>query len=327
MQMTLTNPHKGMSLKGMSLIELLIAITIMSLISLAVTTMYVNTSQNYGQDERVARMQENGRFALNMMAQDISMADFWGEFLDPGGIDPTAVTAGTDDCNTGILNLEDALLYYKNGAATPMFDPSGCTVLTTTSPATNFKTDTSALAIKRVANQPESSPVNGIVYVRTNGTLAELVADAASTAAPADYNDWEYQPRLYYIREDADDVPYLCRTDIKPGTTVEFQQVDEDDCLAEGIEQLHVEFGLDTDGDLVPNQYKSDITAAEAEDAVTVRIYLLARSASAETNYSNTKKYYLGSLGEITPGDNYYRRVFSTTVALRNPLAYVGLSQ
>ncbi len=108
---------------------------------------------------------------------------------------------------------------------------------------------------------------------------------------------------------------------------MEFQQVEEDDCLAEGIEQLHVEFGLDTDGDLVPNQYKSDITAAEAETTVTARIYLLARSASAETTYTNTKKYYLGSLAEITASDKYYRRVFSTTVTLRNPIGYLALSQ
>ena len=304
--------------------ELMIAVVIMSIISLAVTTMYINTSQNYGKDERIARMQENGRFALNMMAHDIVMADFWGEVLDPGGITFGGFNTDTTQCNASILDMEEALLYYKNGAATLMFDPSACTVLTT--PSTTFSAGTSAFHIKRVANEPASALEKDVVYVRTDGNTHKLYAKE-TPVTEAGFEDWAYQPKLYYIRDDADGVPSLCRAVVSEGTTVGFQPVIDGECIAEGIEQLHIEFGLDTDSDLVPNQYKSDITIAEAETAVAIRIYLLARTADADTTYTNDKTYTLGDLAIPAANDNFYRRVYTTTVVLRNPKAYIALSQ
>jgi len=319
--------------------ELMIAVVIMSIISLAVTTMYINTSQNYGKDERIARMQENGRFALNMMAHDIVMADFWGEVLDPGGITSIGFTTDSDQCNAGIadkligdlepvsesiLDMETALLYYNDNAGTPMFDPTTCAILTTGS--TTFNSDSNAFLIKRVANEPASALEKDVVYVRSNGNTHKLYADDPPVTE-AGFEDWAYQPKLYYIRDDAAGVPSLCRAVVSTGATVGFQQVADGECLAEGIEQLHIEFGLDTDGDLVPNQYQSDITTAEAETAVAIRIYLLARTADADTTYTNDKTYTLGDLAIPAANDNFYRRVYTTTVVLRNPKAYIALSQ
>ena len=318
--------------------ELMIAVVIMSIISLAVTTMYINTSRNYGKDERIARMQENGRFALNMMASDIVMADFWGEALDPGGITSAGFnTTAAAQCYTStattidgfvrsssILDMETALLYYNDDAGTPMFDPTTCAILTTGS--TTFSAGTNAFLVKRVANEPASALEKNIVYVRT-GKTAYLYANE-TPVTEAGFEDWAYQPKLYYIRDDADGVPSLCRAVVTEGTTtVGFQQVEDGECLAEGIEQLHIEFGLDTDSDLVPNQYKSDITIAEAETAVAIRIYLLARTADADTTYTNDKTYTLGDLAIPAANDNFYRRVYTTTVVLRNPKAYIALSQ
>ena len=328
--------------KGFSLMELMIAVVIMSIISLAVTTMFINTSQNYGKDERIARMQENGRFALNMMAHDIVMADFWGEALDPGIIDSTgfnttaaaqcytstATTIDTVVRSSSILDMETALLYFKSGAGTLMFDPSACANLYATN--TNYLAGSNAFLVKRVANEPATTPAQNIVYVRNGGTTNILFMDTNTTpvATPAGDVDWAYQPKLYYIREDASNVPSLCRAVITEGTTtVGFQAVDNGECIAEGIEQLHIEFGLDTDSDLVPNQYKSDITTIEAETVVAIRIYLLARTADADTTYTNDKSYNLGDLAIAAANDNFYRRVYTTTVVLRNPKAYIALSQ
>ena len=99
------------------------------------------------------------------------------------------------------------------------------------------------------------------------------------------------------------------------------------DCLAEGVEQIHVEFGIDTDNDGVANQYLSDITAAQADTTVSARVFMLVRS-SLDLDYTNDKTYNLGHLAAIGPfNDNYYRRVYSTTVALRNPRGFILLTQ
>ena len=61
--------------------------------------------------------------------------------------------------------------------------------------------------------------------------------------------------------------------------------------------------------------------AAELQDAVSTRIYLLARSVEAVPRYTNSKIYRLGDLTLGPFNDRFYRRVYTTTVLLRNPAA------
>ena len=322
---------------GMSILELMVAVTIFMIITVAIFTLYINSNTSYNQDEIAARMQENGRFALNMIAKDLIMVNFWGEMLTGSTIDTTAFASAGDECGTDLRDTSEALLYYNYSAGTPMFDPTSCTSVIGT-----VKSNTNALAIKRVDNSPDTTPYDNIIYLRTNGFSGALIKNANSVAAPADFNDWAYEPKLYYIRDNANGVPFLCVAELvntgyidsatTTGMTTGVSDIDfatiasADDCIAEGIQQLHVEFGIDTDADGVANQYKSDITASEAGDAVSARIYLLVRASREDATYTNDKTYNLGHLATIAAAnDNFYRRVYSTTVQLRNPRAYIQL--
>jgi type IV pilus assembly protein PilW len=308
--------------RGLTIIELMVATTLVLIISAAVLTLFINSSRTYNEDERYARMMENGRFALNMLAEDLKMVDFWGEMTTPASI---VTDLGADeDCDTDILNPATALLYYYHAAATPMFDPTtaGCEALTGA-----LSAGTDVLALKRVANAADAAPVDDVVYLRTNSVSGELIADADTTPAGVGFSDWQYLARLYYIRDDADGIPYLCRTGVNyTATGATFSAVTStNDCLAEGIEYLHVEFGIDNDQDGVANEYQVDIDDADAENAVTARVYLLARSALTAPGYTNDKTFALGSVDLGPFNDGYYRRVLSTTVALRNPTSLVIL--
>ena len=61
---------------------MMIAITIFMIITGAVFSLYINSNRAYNEDEIFSRIQENGRFALNIIAQDLDMVDFWGEMID-----------------------------------------------------------------------------------------------------------------------------------------------------------------------------------------------------------------------------------------------------
>jgi type IV pilus assembly protein PilW len=95
-------------------------------------------------------------------------------------------------------------------------------------------------------------------------------------------------------------------------------------CLVEGVENLQLEFGIDADGDGVPNQYLSVPTATQMQRAVAVRIHLLLRSIGKMSGYVDDKEYRLGR--KILPAkrDAYLRRVLSSTVLLRNHVAVRG---
>ena len=57
------------------------------------------------------------------------------------------------------------------------------------------------------------------------------------------------------------------------------------------------------------------------ENAVSARVYLLARSIDTDPHFSNATQYVLGDATIPAANDGYYRRVYSTTIALRNTTA------
>lgn len=287
--------------------------TIGLLISLVMGTIFVGSSRAHAEDDRYARMIENGRFALEQITTDLRMVSFWGEILDPGII-TTALTAG-QDCGIGILNGSNAILYNNPNSSPPtaQFDNTtgGCVALTG-----SVRAGTDQLAIKHTSGRAlTSGMVRGTGYLRSNGTAGSFIKDADSTAAPTGYADWQYLPSLYYIG-DTGGVPRLCQLQLNG---VAFGVTSSDQCLANGIEQLHVQFGIDTNGDGTADQYKSGPTAAEIANALTARVYILVRSDTPDPLYKNNKSYQLGDLTVAGGGDGFYRRVFSSTIKLRNP--------
>ena len=327
---------------GLSLIELMVAITIFALITISVLTMYTNTSKNYTKDDVIARMQENGRFAIRMIAKDALLVDYWASYLSPNtGIpNPIPLTAG-NDCGIDILNAATALMYYKYDAGTPMFDPTSATGCDTASGIVggDLRANTNAVAFKTASSDSDTTPHENNVYIYGSGSDSGCILDNDNTGSGADVCGlfagafWQYKPVLYVIRDDTVDgntVPVLCRIQLETGDDGRsagdaLTLNPATDCMAEGIEQMHLEFGYDSDEDLVANQYISDITATQVELVVSIRIYLLVRSATADWSYTNSKTYNMGSMIVPSFDDNYYRRVYSTTVMLRNPTAFIGL--
>lgn len=70
---------------GFSLVELMVAMTIGLIILAAVSLMFANSKKAYEVQNKLARVQENGRFAMNYLLQDMRMAGYIG---CPSGITP-----------------------------------------------------------------------------------------------------------------------------------------------------------------------------------------------------------------------------------------------
>jgi type IV pilus assembly protein PilW len=66
------------ALRGLSLIELMVALTIGLIITAAVAQLFATTRSAYTMEENMARVQENGRFAVQFLTQDIRMAGYAG---------------------------------------------------------------------------------------------------------------------------------------------------------------------------------------------------------------------------------------------------------
>ena len=162
----------------------------------------------------------------------------------------------------------------------------------------------------------------GVSSTLVKGSQLTVIDKTAGSRVDA----WQYQPQLLFVRSYSiaagDGIPTLCRKFLTTSATA--IALDSTECLVEGIENLQVEFGLDTNNpfDFVPDYYETEPTAAELETAVTARIYVLSRSINEVAGYTNDKSYNLGSITVAAANDGYYRRVLQTTVMLRNSEAF-----
>ena len=72
--MNTANKHQT----GLSLIELMVAIVIGSLLLLGAASLMINNKRIYQTQDQLGRMQESARFAIQRMFHDISMAGYYG---------------------------------------------------------------------------------------------------------------------------------------------------------------------------------------------------------------------------------------------------------
>jgi type IV pilus assembly protein PilW len=320
-----TSPHKNQS--GFSVVELMVAMLLSMTLGIAVVSVFVNNSHSFNQDENLSRMQDDARFALREIAFDISMAGNYGVLHIPANVTPDPNLAIGIDCGpAGEVNW----MYRTIDAATT--ESLSITAVDNATAASavaehscitggELREGTDVVSIKRVAGAEAGALNNGSVYMRTNGTVGLMfrapfpAAPAVPIAAPS--SDWEFRPSIYYVRQFAnnpgDGIPTLCRKVLRgvgPTMTTE--------CLATGIENLQIEYGIDTSEDGHPNMYTTNPTLTEIQDVVSARIFLLARTTEIDTRYTNDKTYSISNAADYAPGDSFHRRVFSTSVSIQN---------
>lgn len=319
---------------GFSLIEVMVSLVLGLFVLAMIVNVFINTKQNHAQNARVTETLESGRYALRQLATDLQAAGFFGGItdLDKLSIDGVTLPDPALDCG---LSSESAWAYDVQSYRSVQFKAasSGAEAAARHQciDGSVFVNGTDVLAVKRVFNQEitsEAALIDKNVYLRSDYDSACLWfrnggSLPGGSCPTADYVDWQYLTHIYYIRNFAvtagDGIPTLCRKTLSGASGVPAM---EDLCLAEGIEQFHVQFGIDTDKDGVANQFISDPADDDLRTkAVSARIFVLARAKREDPTFNNTKSYTLGDK-VIDVNDNFYRRVYSTTVQLRNPKYY-----
>jgi type IV pilus assembly protein PilW len=321
---TFINKHRQ---QGLGLVELMIAMTLSLLLSVAVITVFTANSRSFNQDENALRMQDDARHALREIAFELSMAGHYADLLIPGSVTPDDSLTLTTDC--GPIGADD-WMYQTVLPGTDQFlsvvavdNASSADAAANFSciDASEFEDGTDIVSIKRVAGIRAAVPSNGRVYLRTNGTVGLLFQEpmmgAPAITVPVPRSDWEYRPNIFFIRNYADvpgdGVPTLCRkvmSGATPGMTTE--------CLATGIENLQVEYGIDTDGNGNANVFLPNPTIAQMQTVMSARIFVLARTLENDIRYDNDKTYNVSNAAAFSPNDGFHRRVVSTTVSIQN---------
>lgn len=321
--------------RGLSLIELMIASSLGLLSVAAVGNVFVGGSSNYRQEQKLSRMQDELSFAMTQLTQDLEMAGFWSRVHDSALIERPAGVAVGNDCGPAGWALQDltSLAIDDNATAASANALHPCLA------TADVQSGADILAIKRVRGRAEASDTNasalvtGRTYLRTHegrGALFLQGGSAPSIAQP--FQDWEYRPRLYFVQPysasplESPRVPSLCRMVLRADNPPRFAK----ECLAQGVENMQLEVGVDSDADGVANFFSQAPTPADLARAVAVRVYLLVRSATPDPAYRNEKTYRVGNAPDLTPKEkevevHYYRKTLASEVVLRNARSLGGV--
>jgi len=121
-----------------------------------------------------------------------------------------------------------------------------------------------------------------------------------------------FDSTAYYIGNGIDGQPALRRTSFNTGAAV-------DEELVNGIEDMQLLYGVDTDGDRTADNYVNATAVTNWNRVVSVQVNLLATSLA--TNVIDQPQVLPAPWDAMAdPGDNRIRRVFTTTVGIRNRL-------
>lgn len=279
--------------KGVTLVELLLALAIGMTISLAMLQLLTQSLTARGQIERTGQKTESGRYALDFIGAETRLAGFYGQFI-PATIDSSLNSL----CDGGTVRFND--LTWNETAALPAA--------------------VRGIAAADVAGNTIDGCLGLPNYLGGTDVLVVWRADTA-TMVP--------RKRVIYVAAcnvcgTPDGIPTLKEITITQagGAAAVANPV----ALALGVEALHVEYGIDDDafgvaGHGVVDEYKAPsapIGPADWPNVLSVRDFVLVRDLAATPGHKDTDSYVLGSKEIAAKNDQFKRRVFSSTAVLTN---------
>lgn len=354
--------------RGLSLVELMIALALGLLLMLAVGTILLAGKQSYRTNDALAEIQETGRFAMEFLRRGVR-----GAGGSPCGPTETIVNVLNGASSNDPMDFEGAAIMGYEDVSTISDLPGGGPFFTLRAPldgtdavlaisaedalgfsvtghnptSAQFKLSRPSEIEKPEADRSQHDLVDGDILMvcdfdhtaifqvtnanQSNLTIVHNTGVSGVTpgnctkglGSPLDCDNANGTPytfgdrsqitrmvsRLFYIAENPRGVPSLYRAGF-----------DGQEELVQGVQDMQMVYGRDTDGDGSVDRYDpaNVLTGADWEDVVSVRISILVYSE--ERNVLDQDQTIVFNGSEVTPPDRRLGRVFTSTVALRNRL-------
>ena len=309
--------------RGVSLIELMIAVTIGLLMLTALASMYMGASNNNRELARSSRQIEDGRYALQTITDDIALAGYLGYFTNP--VAPAVLPDPCEQNDMTTIRAGSALAVQGYDAPATVPAPlSGClgdaehvsgTDILVVRRADSNVTASGALLSSEIylqANSDINNSSNPVIALGSLGNFPLLMKDN-TTLAPIR----KYHVHIYYVApcsvpsgggsnctgagdDNGNPIPTLKRLELALDSGGNRSWVVTP--IAEGVEQLQIDYGVDSDGDGVPDGAFTTAPASAADwaNVVVMTLHLLVRNTESTQGYSDLKTYNLGLAGTLS---------------------------
>ncbi len=318
-------------------------------------SMFISNKRIYKEQDEMGRLQENARFAMQMLIEDIRMASYTGCMDD---IDEVTNGLAEDISASPIVTITDAkLLSFTNGieglndadpsnVANSPWEPSNGDEQVST-----MVTDTDAITVRYLRPVGVSlasamgSPTSNIVLDNNTVGLAvgdlvgvtdcdstDIIQISALSGTPAISHTVTGAPgnmstslsKAY--TDEAEVARFVARRYYISTGAAGFPslfRIENNDAaveLIEGVENMQVLYGEDTtNDDTIADVYRDADTVANWDNVVSLRIALLFMTTTTNvSNPINDRDYDLVGVTYTAPSDRARRRVVTNTIQIRN---------
>lgn len=319
------------SVRGVSMIELMVALIIGSVLIIGAVSVYVQSRATYRTNEVAARLQEVARYSMDILEPDIRLAGFWGLTNQFDYVENRATPAQSQqavdstvlgNCGTNFTvnaaSFVDARDATTTGGAGYDLDATNC--------AATDPVEWSDVLIVRRASSNTAALESGRMQIQSNRARATIFSDGV---LPALYDTVSSETRnmvvrVYYVSEvlpSPNGVRQFAlrrKTLTRDGAAGRPRLVDED--VMPGVEDLQVQFGVDAvaphDGNV--DRYVNPGAVPADARIKSVRIWLRVLAEDRDMSFIDDIDWEYANADYGVLGGNQRRVVISKTIQLRN---------
>jgi type IV pilus assembly protein PilW len=335
---------------GVSLIELLISVAIGLFLVAVVGGVYLSSKQSFTYQDAMSRLQENARFAMEAMARDIRMAGYSG----CGNLSKVANTVNGGASNWW-LNFSAPVIGYDGLSASQTQFPGAVagtdaivligvgddelSVISHNANAATIQTTQHAIkpgAILVITDCSQTSVFQMSGPTNNNANATNVNHNTGNAVSPGNCNKelgascptakaYTFRPGSsllqmyangYYIRPSATanngNALWVCSISGQTGGVADCSE------LINGVENMQIMYGVDSDGDRSADRYLDASAVANWGQVVSVRVSLLMATPPSAGTLSSTAQTYTYNGTSSTATDRRVRHVYSSTVNVRN---------
>ncbi len=330
--------------RGMSLVELLVALAIGAFLIIGAVTVQSQTRKTFSVNEQQARLQETARFVLSVIEPDVQLAGLYGFSNIPDGVRMSVdgniqyasdmrtnkdaidgMPAVLDSCGANYVVDVTASIQADDGDWSMVCDPAGG----------GYLAGTDTLTVRR-SSVNKVDATKGRIQLYTNRLAREDQVLFMDGVAPGPLKDDEKEIRdlimqTYYVSPDSEGRPNLPSLRLKQISNDAGEAGAWDDQeVVRGVEDIQIELGVDPGEDRNADGAPDDIAADGMADwvngivaryvkpgdailssgqVVAVRIWVRVRAEEPEPGFEDNRIYNYGSVVDFSPDDGFRRVV------------------
>lgn len=274
--------------QGLTLIEILVAMTLSMVIIAGIGTVYLSSKHTYETRDQMSVMDENARVALEALTKHLEHAGYGS-----------------------VKKLPINQYFYVSGD--PNITPASCgAAVSNVSSTLNLGTFASrSTRDNYLAANGDSVSVRfaGDASVFTDCANGILPPECRAESAPSMQATLIYN--TFFVDKDSNGLVNLYCSGTRNSSATS---------VAQGIENMQFLYGVDTDDNGSADQYLNATAvgaAGEWQQVVSIKVALLVRSLDVVLPSNTAQSYTLLDVNK-TYNDRYQRAVYTTVIHLRN---------